>query len=49
MNNSFNAAFGCWPHKSFVIYENKLKYVEKIKAIDYKSITTKLLEFLSSE
>jgi hypothetical protein len=62
MDNSFNTAFGCWPHKSYVIEHTaesgtccfsarsqfKLTYVEKIKAIDYKSVTTKLIEFLST-
>lgn len=57
MNNSFNTEFGAWPHKSYVIEpikssdqaNYKLTYVEKIIAVDYKTITTKLIEFLTKK
>jgi hypothetical protein len=49
MENSFNTAFGSWPHKSYIIDETaKLIYIEEIKAIDHKTVTTKLIEFLSN-
>lgn len=45
MDNSFNTAFAPWPHKSYIIDQGKLIYVEKVIAVDYKTITTKLIEF----
>ena len=51
MLNAFNTTFGSWPHKSYIIDKKEntftLEYVEKIIAIDYKNITTKLIERLS--
>lgn len=50
MNNTFNQAFGCWPHRSFCIKYDKqnwyLEYKEKVIAVDYKSITDKLIDFI---
>lgn len=58
MNNNFNSAFGSWPHRSYVITTEKkmfgfskpeyyLKYKEKVIAVEYKSITDKLIEVIS--
>lgn len=49
MDNTFNSRFGAWPHRSYVINEkHELVYIEKVIAVDYKTITTKLIEFLTS-
>ena len=48
MLNTFNTTFGAWPHRSYVIDQSRnLVYTEKVIAIDYKTITTKLIEFLT--
>lgn len=48
MDNTFNERFGAWPHRSYVIDEkNNLIYIENVIAVDYKTITTKLIEFLT--
>lgn len=47
MDNKFNTTFGAWPHRSYIIdCDRNLVYIEKVIAVDYKTITTKLIEFL---
>jgi hypothetical protein len=48
MKDTFNTTFGSWPHRSYIIDSNRnLIYIEKVIDIDYKTITTKLIEFLT--
>lgn len=49
MDNTFNTRFGSWPHRSYIIDEKRnLVYVEKVIAVDFQTIITKLIEVLTS-
>ena len=51
MNNTFNKTFGSWPHKSYIFSASpmRLEYIEKVIAVDYKTITDKLIEHITEQ